>query len=100
MATVRAGSDGRLEVAGDLLFDDAVPVRDAGRLLIQAATTPVVTVSLAGVGRVNSVSVAVLVEWQRIAAAAGGRTLAVVDVPAQLAGILRLSGLDEVLALS
>lgn len=99
MATVRAGSDGRLEVAGDLLFDDAVPVRDAGRLLIQAATTPVVTVSLAGVGRVNSVSVAVLVEWQRIAAASG-RTLAVADVPAQLAGILRLSGLDEVLALS
>lgn len=96
MAQVRAAGDGRIEVAGDLLFDDAVAARDAGRALVAGMTTPVVTVSLAGVGRVNSVSAAVLVEWQR-AAAAAGRQLVVADVPPRLAGIIRLSGLDAVL---
>ncbi|MFZ5722320.1 MAG: STAS domain-containing protein [Pseudomonadota bacterium] len=96
MTTVHAVG-GRIEVAGDLLFADAVPARDAGRALVQAAAGPEVVVSLAGLGRINSVAAVVLLDWQRTARAAG-RRLRVTDVPPQLAGILRLSGLDEVLA--
>ena len=97
MAEVRAAGPDRIEVAGDLLFDHAVAVRDAGRRLLAGVTAPVVTVGLGGLGRVNSVSAAVLVEWQRQVAAAG-RRLVVADVPPRLAGIFRLSGLDLVLA--
>lgn len=96
MATVRATAPDRLEVAGDLLFDDAVAAAAAGRALVAAAGARPVTVSLAALARVNSVSAVVLVEWQRAAVAAGG-SLRVADVPPRLAGILRLSGLEEVL---
>lgn len=96
MASLHLESDGRIAVDGDLLFDDAVPARDAGRALVAAAPGPVVRVSLAGLGRINSVTAVVLVEWQR-AAIAAGKQLAVVDVPPRLAGILRLSGLESVL---
>lgn len=98
MADITLAADGRIAVAGDLLFDDAVAARTAGRALIAAAAGPRVEVTLAGLARVNSVSAVVLVEWQR-AAAEAGKTLAIVDVPPRLAGILRLSGLDEVLPL-
>lgn len=98
MAAVTLAADGRIAVAGDLLFDDAVAARDAGRALISAAVGPRVEVTLAGLARVNSVSAVVLVEWQR-AAAAAGKSLLIVDVPPRLAGILGLSGLDEVLPL-
>lgn len=97
MADVRVAADGRIEVGGDLLFDDAVAARDAGRALVAAAAGPVVTVSLAGLGRINSVTAVVLVEWRRAAEAAGKR-LVVADVPPRLTGILRLSGLDQILA--
>ncbi|MFP5384408.1 MAG: lipid asymmetry maintenance protein MlaB [Gammaproteobacteria bacterium] len=96
MAEVRAAGNDRIEVAGDLLFGDAVAARDAGRALIAGMSVPEVTVSLAALGRVSSVSAVVLVEWQRCVAATG-KQLKVVDVPPKLAGILRLSGLEELL---
>lgn len=98
MASVRAAGPGRIEVAGDLLFDHAEAAAAAGRALVVAAGGQPVTVSLAGVGRANSAGAAVLIEWQRAAVAAGG-SLQVVDVPPRVAGILRLSGLDSLLAL-
>lgn len=96
MAQVHAAGSDRIEVAGDLLFDDAVAARDAGRALIGGMSGPLITVSLAGLGRVSSVSAVVLVEWQRCVQTAG-RQLRVVDVPPKLAGILLLSGLEELL---
>lgn len=96
MAQVALAADGRISVSGDLHFADAVAACEAGRRLVLAAPGPSVTVSLAGLGRINSASAAVLVDWRRVAAAAG-KTLVVRDVPDRLAGILRLSGLDEVL---
>lgn len=99
MAQVSLAADGRIAVAGDLLFDDAVAACEAGRALIAAAPGAQVDVSMGGLARVNSVSAVVLVEWQR-AALAAGKTLRVHDVPPRLAGILRLSGLDGVLAIA
>ncbi len=97
MATVTA-REGRIAVEGDLLFDDAVAACAAGRALIAGAPGSSVEVSLAGLSRVNSVSAVVLVEWQR-AAVAAGKSLRILDVPPRLAGILRLSGLQDVLPL-
>lgn len=96
MADVRLAADGRIAVSGDLLFDDAVAARDAGRALVLATAGPEVRVSLAGLGRISSVTGVVLVEWLR-AAKAAGKQLRVEDVPPKLAGNLHLSGLDEVL---
>ncbi|MFZ5757860.1 MAG: STAS domain-containing protein [Pseudomonadota bacterium] len=95
-ATVRLDERGRIAVTGDLLFAGAVAACDAGRALVAAAPGSTVEVSLAGLGRINSVTAVVLVEWQRAARAAGKR-LAVADVPPRLAGILELSGLGDVL---
>lgn len=96
MAGVRRVADDRLALDGDLLFGDAVAVCAAGRQLLAAMSGGTVEVSLAGLGHINSVAAAVLLDWQR-AARAAGKTLRVTDVPPQLAGILGLSGLDEVL---
>lgn len=103
MAAVTLTPEGRIAVTGDLLFDDAVAACATGRALVAtigAQVPPVrqIEVTLAGLARVNSVSAVVLVEWQR-AAVAAGKSLLIVDVPPRLAGILRLSGLDEVLPL-
>lgn len=97
MAVVTA-REGGIAVEGDLLFDDAVAACAAGRALIASVSGARVDVSLAGLARVNSVSAVVLVEWQR-AALAAGKALRIRDVPPRLAGILRLSGLHDVLPL-
>lgn len=99
MASVSLAADGRIAVSGDLLFGDAVAAREAGRALIAAVTGNRIEVTLAGLQRVSSVSAVVLIEWQR-AAQAAGKTLVIHQAPARLAGILRLSGLDEVLPLA
>ncbi len=96
MSEVRALADGRLAVTGDLLFQDAVSVCVAGRALIAGMQASRIEVTLAGLARVNSVSAVVLVEWQRTAVALG-KQLVVMDLPPHLVGILRVSGLDEVL---
>jgi len=97
MAEIVLAAPGRIRVSGDLHFADAVAACAAGNALIAGmAAGATVEVSLAGLARINSASVAVLLAWQRTAAAAG-RPLLIRDVPQQLAGILRLSGLDEVL---
>lgn len=99
MTDIRLAADGRITVAGDLLFGDAVAACAAGRALIAAHPGARVEVSLAGLVGINSASAVVLVEWQR-AALAAGKQLAVHDAPARLAGMIRLSGLDEVLPLA
>lgn len=99
MATLTPVADGEVAVTGDLTFDEAVAATEAGRALIAAAAGRTLRLSLAGLGRINSVSAVVLIEWQRAAVAAGVR-LEIADAPARLLGILRLSGLDEVLPLA
>lgn len=96
MAEVVLEAPGRIRVAGDLHFADAVAACAAGNALIAGMGGGTVEVSLAGLARINSACAAVLLAWQRTAQA-GGRQLRIRDVPQQLAGILRLSGLDEVL---
>lgn len=96
MAEVTLTGDNRILVTGDLLFADAVAACTAGKVLVTAAPGKHVEVSLAGLQRINSVSAVVLIEWQR-AALAAGKTLVIRDVPPRLAGMIRLSGLDEVL---
>jgi ABC-type transporter Mla MlaB component len=99
MAVVSVASGGRIEVSGDLLFGDAVAACDAGRKLIAEASGSPVEISLAGLTRINSASAVVLVEWQR-AATRAGKSLLIRDVPPRLAGMLRLSGLGDVLPLA
>lgn len=95
--TVALDAQGRLVVTGDLLFGQAEAVCRAGLALLAGLPGRQCVVSLAGLGRVSSVTAVVLVEWQR-AARAAGKQLTVTDIPARLAGIFRLSGLDDVFA--
>lgn len=96
MAVLRLRADGGIAVEGDLLFDDAVAAAGAGRTLVLAAPGHEVRVSLGGLGHINSVSAVVLLAWVR-AAQGVGKQLRIEDVPPQLAGILRVSGVDAVL---
>lgn len=97
MAILQVSGSDRIDVRGDLLFEDAVQARDAGRDLIAGLPAQRIRVSLEAVGRVNSVSAVVLLDWQR-AAASAGKEFRVVDVPPRLAGILGLCGLEDLLA--
>jgi ABC-type transporter Mla MlaB component len=95
MAEVRATAPGQLVLSGDLLFGDAVAVAEAGRRLLAGAGDGV-TVDLSGLERVNSAVLAVLLDWQR-AAAAGNRRLRITGTPGRVAGLVRLSDLGELL---
>ena len=95
-AVVALDARGGLTVSGDLLFDQAEAACRAGLALLAGLPGPRVEVSLAGLGRVNSVTAVVLVEWRR-AARAAGKALAVTALPPPRAGTCRRSGLDDVL---
>jgi len=91
-ATLARGE--RWSLSGALTMDSAA------RVLAESigATLPASgVISLAGVDRVDSAGVAVLLAWKR-RAAAEGRALSFADVPASLAALAELYGVVELLA--
>ena len=96
-ARIEVGEGGRLSVNGDLTFI-SVPgvIRDGEHLIGQGAT---VSLDLSGVQRADSAGVALLVEWMRVAARREA-TLTLLNMPAQMLAIARVSGLDSILPLA
>ena len=85
--------NGRWSVAGPLTVDSAGDVLIAS----QDAELPTTgVVSLADVRAVDSAGVAVLLSWRR-RAAAEGKKLSFVDVPASLQALAELYGVEDLL---
>lgn len=82
----------RLE--GELTFSSSpVALRETSRLFRSASS---MTFDLGDVSRVDSAGLALLVEWQRLSLAEGGR-LHYANFPDQLLAIARVAGVDEML---
>jgi phospholipid transport system transporter-binding protein len=79
----------------------SVTNENAGKLLergIAAIRSGDLTIDLDGVATVDSAAVALLLAWQRVAAAEGKR-LAFKDIPPDLASLADLYGVDSLLQL-
>lgn len=95
---LEAGPEG-LAVSGDVDFDIAAPLAEAGTAWIagQPAGTRI-TLDLSGVERVSSAAVSVLLEWTRQSRRAGVK-IREVRLSAPLARLTRVAGLDDLLPL-
>jgi phospholipid transport system transporter-binding protein len=91
------GEDGSYRLSGPLVFD-SVPELYEG-LMSELRGTADVTVDLSGVTRADSAGMALLVEWQRMARAAGG-AVRVVNMPPQVLRMVHVTGLEELLGQS
>ena len=85
--------NGRWSVAGPLTVDSAGDVLAASQDVKLPSTG---IVSLADVRAVDSAGVAVLLSWRR-RAAAEGKTLSFVDVPASLEALVELYGVEDLI---
>lgn len=93
--TVTKVDDSTLTVTGDLVFATALPLRQQGEALIPAMATSI-AIDLAGVERVGSVGLSVLLCWLRQARQLN-KALSFVNPPAALIDVSRVSGLDFIL---
>jgi phospholipid transport system transporter-binding protein len=81
-------------LSGALTMDSAAQVLSASG---EAALPSSGVISLSGVDRVDSAGVAVLLAWER-RAAAEGKSLSFAEVPLNLAALAKLYGVVELLA--
>ena len=86
-------ADGRLRVAGPLTIDTITALLAESEPLF---TAPETVVDLAAVTDVDSAGVSLLLQWQRSARAAG-RTIIVVNLPANLKSLAELYGVAELI---
>jgi phospholipid transport system transporter-binding protein len=89
-----AGAPGQFRLAGRAGFAEAKRLLAASRQLFAAA--PAVTVDLAGLTHVDSATLALLLEWRRVAARSGKR-VAYTGLPARLKALAKLSGVAALL---
>ena len=86
--------EGRFALAGDLVFENAARVLEAGDAAF--AGRPRVEVDLAGVGRVDSAGLALLLEWAAAARSAGG-SVSYRNLPSGVAALAGISDVSELL---
>lgn len=86
---------GRMAVEGDMLVTNALTLRSQGEALLATLTSPV-TVDLAAVELVGNVSLSVLLCWMRKAESLG-KKLVILNVPAKMRDMSRVSGLEGLL---
>ena len=92
---VSRASAGRYVVAGEATMRTVGALRAAGRLAFAAESGPVV-VDLAGITRVDSAGLAMLIDWLAWARAAQ-RALRFESIPAALSALARLSDVADLL---
>jgi len=95
-ASIETGGDGGLRLSGALSFATVRDLLDRFGELPDARGS--IRIDLAQVTRADSAGVALLIEWMRLARAAG-REIVFVNIPAQMLAIARVSGLDQILPL-
>ena len=87
--------DARFALTGDVGFDDAARLLQEGDAAFGGL--PHAEVDLSGVGRVDSAGLALLLEWQ-LAARAAGRSLAYRNLPSAVSSLAGISDVAELLA--
>lgn len=88
---------GRSRLAGPLTFDTVMGLFQQGPRLFAGSKT--VELDLAGVERSDSAGLALLVSWVRQARRQGS-VITFLNVPAQLRGLARVGGVEQILALA
>ncbi|MBX3703418.1 MAG: STAS domain-containing protein [Steroidobacteraceae bacterium] len=94
-ATLSARGDGGFALAGDLVFDTVPALLAAGEAAFGMRDQ--VHVDLAGVGRVDSAGLALLLEWS-ISRRAAGCAVAYRNVPPALRSLAAISEVEGLLA--
>ena len=95
-ASIRAESDGRLQLAGVLDFRTGPGLREQGRALIRNNQSGALCLDLSAVKKSSSVGLALLLAFLRDAEAAG-KTLRVQALPADMRQIAEVCQLLEIL---
>lgn len=90
--------NGRFRVAGDIGFANVTQLLGESRVLFSHPADSLL-VDLGGVGRADSAGLALLLEWMRLAQAAG-KSIRYRQIPAQLLAIAHASNLDRHLPLT
>ena len=90
-----AGAPGQFRLTGPAGFRHAARLLEAGNRLFDAA--PTISVDLSGVTDVDSATLALLLEWQRLGNRRG-RPVAFTGMPSRLAALAKLSGVAQLLA--
>ncbi len=93
-ASLAAAGEGRYTLSGDLVFDSAAQLLAAGDAAF--GSRPEAEVDLAGVGRVDSAGLALLLEWS-LTARGAGRTIRYRNMPDALASLAGISEVSELL---
>lgn len=93
-ATIEARGDGRFALKGDLVFENAARALEAGDAAFAGQAE--IEVDLAGVGRVDSAGLALLLEWA-VAARAAGDAVRYRNLPAGAAALAGISDVSELL---
>jgi phospholipid transport system transporter-binding protein len=95
-ASIQAGADGTLQVAGVLDFPTVVELCERGAALLGGR--PRIRIDLRGVERANSAGLVLLLEW--LAQARRRKTkVEFCNVPASLASIARFTNVADLLGL-
>jgi phospholipid transport system transporter-binding protein len=93
-ATLAAAAPGRYALAGDVGFENAARVLAEG--VAAFGTLDDVEIDLAGVGRVDSAALALLLEWST-SARASGKSVRYRNVPPAISALAGLSDVSELL---
>ena len=92
--TLKERAEGCFALSGDLVFENVARALEAGDAAF--AGRPGIEVDLAGVGRVDSAGLALLLEWAIAARAAGG-AFRYSNVPAGVSALAGISDVSELL---
>lgn len=95
-ATLAVNGD-TLAISGVLDANTAVELREQGRDWLAETAPALARIDLGGVTYSSSAGIALLLAWQRAAGRAGKR-IAIVDLPPQMAALMRVGGLEEIFA--
>ena len=95
-ATLTTDAKGQMTLQGHLDADSVVALLKQGEQCIDDQSIDTIYIDLQGVTHANSAGVALLVNWLRHAKRQA-KSLRFTHVPAQVASIIQLSGLEQVL---
>lgn len=85
-----------MQVTGEIDFASVIALESEGAAWLQNQAPVNCRVNLGAVSRSNSAGTALLISWQRTAAASG-KNLRIEQVPQSLQALLHLGGLDNVI---
>ncbi|WP_437881761.1 STAS domain-containing protein [Pseudomonas sp. LRF_L74] len=96
-ALIAAGSGGELKLSGVLDYSTGPALREEGRQIVKSAAASKLLLDCSGVEHSSSVGLSLVLALMRDAREAG-KTLSVCNMPDDMQGIAKVSGLLEILA--